>query len=157
MLIPGIFYAYLRIRNKFFLVQLSAVSFALPVWWTFWSQDLYTKDLLLKETFRDESLLIRMASIIIIGSLIILALAGDMEKLIRRKMFHFMAVAVFIPALQKNWRMIIFAFNCNIAVFIWVEIFRKAFKKDAFSALVDRIFDNFVDAREQGYMVTTHT
>jgi len=96
-----------------------------------------------------------LASTIIVGSILSLFIAKDLSKSNRRKLFHIIAVSAFIPALNRNFQMLVFAFNCNICVFIWAEVFRQSFRKDAISSFIDLWFKKFVDKREK-YFVTSH-
>lgn len=126
----------------------------MPIYYIYYIKN-YSPKILLQKTFRDEKLLIQMASTIIGGSILALWVASDLSKINRRKLFHFIAVFAFLPAIQRNYQMLVFAFNCNICVFIWAEVFRQSFKRDAISNFIDLWFKKFVDEREKT-LVTSH-
>jgi dolichol kinase len=80
----------------------------------------------------------------------------DLSNSNSRKLFHFLSIFVFIPAIDRNWKMINYAFNCNVAVGLWIEISRRMFPTNPLSRFIDFFFTLFTDSREQGYLVTSH-
>mmetsp|Transcript_13534 Transcript_13534/g.12009 ORF Transcript_13534/g.12009 Transcript_13534/m.12009 type:complete len:298 (-) Transcript_13534:23-916(-) len=72
----------------------------------------------------------------------------DNDVFLVRKLFHFTALAVFLPAILWNQKIMVFGSNIAIVLFVIVE-FGKKFGKGTILQLIHEYEDRYLDEREK--------
>ncbi|KYR00902.1 hypothetical protein DLAC_02964 [Tieghemostelium lacteum] len=83
-------------------------------------------------------------------------LLGAIPKILRRKYFHLLAIAMFTPALMLDeMGFLVLSYCVSISAFILLELIKYS-KVPPFSGAIDYYMRMFVDSRDSGVITLTH-
>lgn len=79
-----------------------------------------------------------------------------LPRLAARKLFHFLAVGLFLPVARADAELLGVAYGVALALFVWLEVLRFAAQGWALSRALERFYAPFLDADEGTGVALSH-
>ncbi|TMW62856.1 hypothetical protein Poli38472_005474 [Pythium oligandrum] len=94
--------------------------------------------------------------VIFVPSFAVISRVFKLRQIVARKLFHFLVVLMFVPAFYASPSMLSLSYGVALAIFCLVECIR-AVSLPPFGVIIAEFVQSFIDHREAGRVVLTHT